>query len=148
MACSDNGMLIWPEENSCYFANNIFRYILWKGICCMGPKQIVSHNPVYNIFNIYILLGSLHTYINTCIYMASSKTAVTPLLMHWSYCSLALSHWYNVWWNSWAHSGLVIIWNILLAQFMAWCWSGYKSLHVPMLTKICDVVLWYQATMS
>ena len=24
--------------------------------------------------------------------MAQSKTAVTPLLMHWSYCSLALSH--------------------------------------------------------
>ena len=27
-----------------------------------------------------------------CISMALRKTAVTPLLMHWSYCSLALSH--------------------------------------------------------
>ena len=28
--------------------------------------------------------------------MAYRKTAVTPLLMHWSYCSLALNHWYYV----------------------------------------------------
>ena len=28
--------------------------------------------------------------------MAQCKTVVTPLLMHWSYCSLELSHWYNV----------------------------------------------------
>ena len=27
---------------------------------------------------------------------AKHKTAVTPLLMHWSYCSLALSHQYSV----------------------------------------------------
>ena len=27
--------------------------------------------------------------------MAKCKTAVTPLLMHWSYCSLALSHRYH-----------------------------------------------------
>ena len=27
--------------------------------------------------------------------MALCKTAVTPLLMHWSYCSLALIHWYG-----------------------------------------------------
>ena len=26
--------------------------------------------------------------------MAQCKTAVTPLLTHWSYCSLQLSHWY------------------------------------------------------
>ena len=28
--------------------------------------------------------------------MVQHKTAVTPLLVHWSYCSLALNHWY-VW---------------------------------------------------
>ena len=28
--------------------------------------------------------------------MASCKTAVTALLMHWSYCSLVLSHWYAI----------------------------------------------------
>ena len=27
--------------------------------------------------------------------MAQCKTAVTPLLTHWSYCSLALSHWFK-----------------------------------------------------
>ena len=27
--------------------------------------------------------------------MAQYKAAVTPLLTHWSYCSLALSHWYG-----------------------------------------------------
>ena len=29
--------------------------------------------------------------------MGKCKTAVTPLLMHWSYCSLELSHQNNVW---------------------------------------------------
>ena len=28
--------------------------------------------------------------------MALCKTAVTPLLMHWSYCSLALSHRFHI----------------------------------------------------
>ena len=28
--------------------------------------------------------------------MAQSKTAVSPLLMHWRYCSLALTHWGRV----------------------------------------------------
>ena len=30
------------------------------------------------------------------ILMDKCKTAVSPLLMHWRYCSLALSHWYAV----------------------------------------------------
>ena len=30
------------------------------------------------------------------IWMAYCKTAVTPLLTHWSYCSFALSHWYGI----------------------------------------------------
>ena len=29
--------------------------------------------------------------------MASCKTAVTPLLTHWSYCNLALSHRHDIW---------------------------------------------------
>ena len=33
---------------------------------------------------------------NIFISMAYRKTAVTPLLMHWSYCSLVLSHWFHV----------------------------------------------------
>ena len=28
--------------------------------------------------------------------MAKRMTAVTPLLTHWSYCTLSLSHWYDV----------------------------------------------------
>ena len=31
---------------------------------------------------------------NIYILVAQCKTAVTPLLMHWSYCSLARNHWY------------------------------------------------------
>ena len=31
-------------------------------------------------------------YLRCDVWMAQCKTAVTPLLMHWSYCSLALSH--------------------------------------------------------
>ena len=30
------------------------------------------------------------------ILMVQCKTAVSPLLMQWRYCSLALNHWYNV----------------------------------------------------
>ena len=34
--------------------------------------------------------------ITQCISMVQCKTAITPLLTHWSDCSLALNHWYDV----------------------------------------------------
>ena len=37
--------------------------------------------------------------------MAQCKTAVTPLLMHWNYCSLALNHWFLFQWVRWRHVG-------------------------------------------
>ena len=58
-----------------------------------------------NIYFVYVIL--LHTFqafpsnahdlvipLSRCISIAQCKTAVTPLLMHWSYCSLVLSHRY------------------------------------------------------
>ena len=37
------------------------------------------------------------------IFMAQCKTALNPLLTYWSYCSLALSHWYTS--LQWCHNG-------------------------------------------
>ena len=45
----------------------------------------------------------------SAISMASCMTSVTPLLTHWSYFSLTLSHRYDmVWFRYWTRSGLYI----------------------------------------
>ena len=43
----------------------------------------------------YLYIGTLYFVSYICISMAKCKTAVTPLLTHWSYCSLVLSHRYH-----------------------------------------------------
>ena len=48
------------------------------------------------------------------ILMASYKTAVTPLLTHWSYCSLALSHQY---WPCMPYLGAILYGVLLFAGF-------------------------------
>ena len=47
----------------------------------------------HNIFNEQIKIKE-QVFLQS-ISMAYHKTAVTPLLMQWNYCSLALSHWYE-----------------------------------------------------
>ena len=78
--------------------------------------------------------------------MAQCKAAVTPLLTHWSYCSLALSHWYGPvgnstgkmrWWqkqpfNSFIYFAMVITCFSLLrstlwltpSKYMMTLWHG------------------------
>ena len=45
---------------------------------------------------------------STVISMAKFKTAISPLLTHWGYCSLALSHRHNEWFKS---NCMICIWN-------------------------------------
>ena len=73
--------------------------------------------------------------------MASCKTAVTSLLTHWSYCSLAPSnmngcsyhlaipYWPSaLWWQvsprSWANPGMGQNLFVYLASFYWWKWAG------------------------
>ena len=48
------------------------------GSCCSSARIL---NAMVSMSRIYVS-------------MAKCKTAVTPLLTHWSYCSLAPSHWF------------------------------------------------------
>ena len=45
-----------------------------------------------------VIFKSVHISFHStwCPTMAQCKAAVTPLLKHWSYCSLALSHWFII----------------------------------------------------
>ena len=56
-----------------------------------------------------------------------AQDAVTPLLMHWSYCSLALSHWYVLCFPG--HEIVVRIWYIYQGSTIAcpmtlWLWEN------------------------
>ena len=56
--------------------------------------------------------------------MALCKTAVTPVLTHWSYCSLALSHW--------------IIGNAYTAPLL---WSAPQNEHISHLLGLSNMQL-------
>ena len=64
---------------------------------------------------------------NIIISMASCKTAVSPLLTHWRYCSLALSHRYFV--DSWDISIHVIQRFVAYTEVNAWMPSWQWSEH-------------------
>ena len=68
----------------------------WLSSCTQRGGAIET-NHVSGIW-IHLCRGSRHTsYLETIhISMAWCKTAVTPLLTHWSYCSLAPSHRYII----------------------------------------------------
>ena len=70
-------------------------------IAAMG--EVSSHKSLwlgeasFCLFQISFDSRNRYPHLRHLIMMAESKTAVTPLLMHWSYCSLALSHRYVPW---------------------------------------------------
>ena len=77
---------------------------LWRPTCCH-----LDHGSTY---------GRQGTHSWIFISMAQCKTAVTPLLMHWRYRSLALNHRYDdllVPRHAWLHSSLKQMFN-----FVAW----------------------------
>ena len=76
--CTDRSRIQIKSLNSQKTSHISHWWELW-GVCC---EDLGENWPHYNGTALYIL-------------MALCKTAVTPLLMHWSYCSLALIHWYG-----------------------------------------------------
>ena len=58
---------------------------------------------------------------NTFILMIECKTAVTPLLMHWSYGSIALNPWYKVWLAESAI--LILLWVLRPAWPSKFLWT-------------------------
>ena len=46
---------------------------------------------------VYWECSSIFSWDNAHIYLGKCKEEVTPLLMHWSYIFLALTHWYEAW---------------------------------------------------
>ena len=95
MICTDDDMLSigplihcnWTLRNKVQWNFNENASVLFQAkavenaVCKMGTRleKVKENNLICSILDIS---------------MTQCKTAVTPLLMHWSYCSLALSHWY------------------------------------------------------
>ena len=74
--------------------------------------------------------------------MAWFKTAVTPLLTHWSYCSLALSYWNSSDWNG----------KFVIKDYMCLpCASGSKlvnKLVVSVVVAVCHTRITFTFEMS
>ena len=83
--------------------------------------------------------GTLMTKFGNCILMALCKTAVTPLLLHWSYCSLALSHRYMhicIWDEQNIHEMFTLHAYMCLWQQIKYQWNVYNiCIYVYMGTK-------------
>ena len=67
---------------------------LWSLVCCSFWKVIINLWDLLNIEKWYEIQILIYVYSNAIqmIAMAKCKTAVSPLLMHWRYCSLAPTH--------------------------------------------------------
>ena len=68
-----------------FVQENVFENAVWKTAAILSWPQCV--------LNTLRLMWHLCNYVNN-ILMDQCKTAVTPVLMQWSHCNLALSHWY------------------------------------------------------
>ena len=69
-----------------FIPRNIVSWEVFSDRAC-HPRDIVGTTVVL----LYHLFNSFEYQIS----MAQCKTAVSPLLTHWRYCSLAQSHWYK-----------------------------------------------------
>ena len=74
----------------------------WNGLCSIAGDRVLLHKSVQFIL------------------MSWCKTAVTPLLMHWSYCSLALSHWHEDW------APVDEIYGYLIFRWVKVTWLNYR----------------------
>ena len=85
---------------------------------------------------------------NICISMVQCKTAVIPLLIHWSYCSHVLSHRYAVW-NvsvnifsiSWERNSACEEMTKLASQLVNW-WSRGLSKTTMSWLKSVALISW------
>ena len=89
---------IWPWQNkaqpNCVHTAHIHFLLTW---CSTNPATLHLWMPSNN--NTRASVGHVHCviYIYISINGLAHKTVVTPLLMQWSYCSLVLSHWHDLW---------------------------------------------------
>ena len=90
-------LFIWVRSRNCGCLVTWFCYQLIakpgnKTAAVSWPDPYSYGNMMWCIIKSWINRDSLCFHVN--INGFKCKTAVTPLLTHWSYCSLALSHWY------------------------------------------------------
>ena len=93
--------------------NDIMTCQKCKMIFFFNVKSLISQYTCQNCWNecwfwqyqphFSPVLGTLWHVCGENISMAQCKTAVTPLLTHWSYCRLALNHQYNFCWSDFRH---------------------------------------------
>ena len=102
-------------------------HIFWF-ISCMNTNEsyLNQYKEPIRFNNISKICKCIQVLI-ICISMALCKTAVTPLLMHWIYCSLSPSHLYN-----------------LLLNVNDWHWLAHTQLdlvpHNTAYTAVCQYV--------
>ena len=101
--CNDSSVLAMgllkpstkPSISSDYLRiiSKSFKYqLIWNCYWCLDSqycqsKKVLKKCQFIHLFHIY----------NSAISISQCKPAVTPLLTHWSYCSLALNHRYHNW---------------------------------------------------
>ena len=97
--------------------------------------QIVSFIMKLKVYQLISLISQR-------ILMAWRKTTVTPLLMHWSYCNLALSPRYKLWWISRNH----IIYLISECSLQLVCprhtWKNKKMYQYLKMNYVSYLAIW------
>ena len=82
--------------------------------CAQGKIwDVFCDIKVWSVFDFFMLV----LYV---ILMVQCKTAVSPLLMQWRYCSLALNHWYNV----------ILNWVLMRPHRINFRYFGYFFLYL------------------
>ena len=81
--------LIFPSM--CYTSKGTFQHEKFISICQSVPVDIIFWKPWYG--HSYVLVTKIGVRDKS---MAHCKTALSPLLTHWRYCSLALSHRHDI----------------------------------------------------
>ena len=71
----------------------------YRGMVSPAYITLYCHDPILTSFTMnrkLVAIADLEKHFKVGISMAWCKTAVSPLLTQWGYCSLVLSHWYLV----------------------------------------------------
>ena len=79
----------WVLRNACFDEVST----KWYSVFCFYTLRWMFSSSCY-FLDFDFLWGSCFD--SGFLSMACCKTAVTPVLTHWSYCSLARSHWYDI----------------------------------------------------
>ena len=144
-------------KQNCLF-NYLFRLTTKKNSCLTGPfwgSSLTKGPECEKLFHIIMhCIGDITTQLllpPIHISKAKYKTAVTPLLMHWNYCSLALTHGYDIPNPALDHFSFIppycnsLYYNIILAslagEFRA---ADTRNLwhSVTFWVRFCHALLW------